>query len=286
MKELTPQVEALLKSLFAKDPLTGLVHLRMVFTDNTDGSIDVVNAAGTQGSRDLESLLRSAIVIDDTGQPAINLMGVNFGKTLSARDAEKRNSNTRGTITAFEQTDTEKTVTVTVIGFVVDTANNPTAQLQFNIGGDWTSIGDPVEINANCSTELVFADTEHDDYVGSARVIFDTFSVANNISNTFPIPDVNANTTGIITAFAEDGGTHAKTATVTISGFVAVNSNGVTAGLQLKVAGVWEDVGTPQAVTANGSDDFVYTDASHDSFTGQARIVFNIGITSAEFAVV
>lgn len=82
---MTAKTTALLRSLFGKDE-KGNVYLRVV-AGEPDG---LENAVNTQSNRTLESLLSSAIVLDEDGNPALRLAEVQFGKTLEQAEKERR----------------------------------------------------------------------------------------------------------------------------------------------------------------------------------------------------
>ena len=78
-----PKTVALLRGLFAKDE-DGNVYLRMVDGDPAGGTI---NAVSSQSNRSLEDLITGAIVLDGNGNPALRILGVDFGSSIE--DAEK-----------------------------------------------------------------------------------------------------------------------------------------------------------------------------------------------------
>ena len=82
---MSTKVEALLKGIFGKDA-EGNVYIRTVVAKPSD----LKNAVSTQSHSTLESLLSSAIVLDENGNPAIRLAGVKFSKTREQADRERR----------------------------------------------------------------------------------------------------------------------------------------------------------------------------------------------------
>lgn len=83
---LTPKTEALLRSLFAVDE-KGNTFLR-VADGQPEG--DLKNAVSTQSNRSLDTLLSSAVVLDEDGNPALRLVGVVSGQTLEQREQDRR----------------------------------------------------------------------------------------------------------------------------------------------------------------------------------------------------
>lgn len=78
-----PKTIAMLRGLFGKDE-DGNVFLRLV-EEKPKG--EVVNAVSTLSNRSLEDLVQNSVVLDKDGNPALRILGVDFGSTVE--DYEK-----------------------------------------------------------------------------------------------------------------------------------------------------------------------------------------------------
>lgn len=83
---MTDNFQALLKGLFAIDE-DGNYFLRIT---NTAPKGDLANAVNTQSNRSIESLTRQCVVLDEDGNPAINLVSVKYGETFENAKTTKR----------------------------------------------------------------------------------------------------------------------------------------------------------------------------------------------------
>jgi len=88
---ITSKTEALLKSLFAVDE-NGNIYFRVTYSEDTAGK-KLSNAVNTQSNRSLETLFSSAIVLDESGNPALNLAIVPFGSSKLEADKKRHKEN-------------------------------------------------------------------------------------------------------------------------------------------------------------------------------------------------
>lgn len=83
---MTASTEALLRSIFGVDD-SGNTFIRLV---KGEPSGELKNAVSARSNRSLDTLLKSVVVLDSDGFPALRICEVSYGETVEEADLTRR----------------------------------------------------------------------------------------------------------------------------------------------------------------------------------------------------